>query len=154
MAGITIVNKNPSISVITLNKRVSTLVQINVSGFQLKFVGVYTPEKHLSNCWQLLCETHLIFQICLATVSSPLSLPLWEGFLIVCVSTCMCMYIWQNQPQAPQPSLYNKEVWWFSQQPHLLSHTLINNYTDSLPCPGGEKERKEPFRQLLSSHAF
>lgn len=50
MAGITIVNKNPSISVITLNKRVSTLVQINVSGFQLKFVGVYTPEKHLSNC--------------------------------------------------------------------------------------------------------
>lgn len=52
-----------------------------------------------------------------------------------------------NQWQTPKPS-QQKRLVGFS-----LSHTLINNHTESLPWPG-KKERKEPFRQLLSSHAF
>lgn len=41
-----------------------------------------------------------------------------------------------------QPSPRNKEGWWVSLQPLLLSHTLINNHTESLPWPGGEKREK------------
>lgn len=53
-----------------------------------------------------------------------------------------------------QPS-QKKGGWWVSPQPLLLTHMLINNHTESLPWPEGEKkERKEPFRQLLSSHGF
>lgn len=114
------------------------------------FHGVSMSVKHLSNCWQLLCEAHLIFQICLATESFPLSLQLWEGFLIVCVRACACIYD-RTEPMtgtSAQPSPRNKECWWVSLQPLLLSHTLINNHTESLPWPGGEKGEK---RALLGS---
>ena len=47
-----------------------------------------------------------------------------------------------------QPS-QQKEGWWISLQPHLLSHTLINNHTESLPWRGGEKGREKSH--LVSS---
>lgn len=97
------------------------------------------------NLLTLLCEVHLILQICLATECSPLSLQLWEGFLIVCVRACACIY--DRTTPMTGPSAQPRR----SQQRGLvgftaalsLSHTLINNHTESLPRPGGEKGREK-----------
>lgn len=68
------------------------------------------------------------------------------GGVLNSVCACMCMYIYdRTEPMtgtSAQPSPRNKEGWWVSPQPLLLSHTLINNHTESLPWPGGEKGEK------------
>lgn len=147
------------ITIMILYKCLPTLAPNSISGLHFEEVawGLDAWEAYIKLLTAIVCNTPHFLNLPRNRILSSVLAAL--GGVLNSVRALACMHVYMiepNQWQAPLPSpaLAAKRAGGFHCSPSL-SHTFINNHTESQPWPGGEKkERKEPFRQLLSSHAF